>query len=85
MKTLALLLSASLAVVMPLHAQEKKESAYQLSDHSFKAHDAVEMFGRLALPSAKKPRAVVIYVQTAEGATVDAEASLGTGQDGQLS
>lgn len=80
MKTLALLLSASLTVVTPLHAQEKKESTYQITDHPFKAHDTVEMFGRLALPTAKKPRAVVIYVQTAEGATVDQKRPLGRGK-----
>jgi pimeloyl-ACP methyl ester carboxylesterase len=42
-----------------------------LVDIEFRAHDGVEMFGRLALPKDKKPRAIVLYVQTAEAATVD--------------
>jgi hypothetical protein len=36
------------------------------------------MLGRLVLPSAEKSRAIVIYVQTAEGATVDQKRPLGT-------
>jgi pimeloyl-ACP methyl ester carboxylesterase len=35
----------------------------------FQSHDGHAMFGKLTLPDA--PKAVVIYVQTAEGATVD--------------
>lgn len=37
----------------------------------FKSHDDYDMFGKLVLPKSAAPRAIVIYVQTAEGATVD--------------
>lgn len=37
----------------------------------FKSHDGYRMFGKLILPLSGKPKGLVIYVQTAEGATVD--------------
>ncbi len=37
----------------------------------FKSRDGHEMFGKLTLPASGSPRAIVISVQTAEGATVD--------------
>lgn len=37
---------------------------------AFKTHDGLDMYGKLVLPVGA-PAAVVIYVQTAEGATVD--------------
>src|SRR5688572_3324019 len=53
---------------------------YVRKDISFKAHDEVAMFGRLVLPGSNAPRAIVIYVQTAEGATVDQKRPLGNGK-----
>lgn len=38
---------------------------------SFQSHDGHAMFGKLVVPESRPPRAVVIYVQTAEGSTVD--------------
>jgi len=49
-------------------------------DITFKAHDDVQMFGRLVSPKSDSPRAIVIYVQTAEGATVDQKRLLGGGK-----
>ncbi len=40
-------------------------------DLPFESHDGHGMFGRLTLPASGAPRAIVLYVQTAEGATVD--------------
>ncbi len=50
-------------------AQEK--STVKNIEVPFKSHDGHEMLGKLVLPSSGEALAVVIYVQTAEGATVD--------------
>ena len=60
--------------------QEKRQPDYAVLDFAYKAHDDVEMFGRLVLPKSRSPRAVVIYVQTAEGATIDMKRPLGGGK-----
>ncbi len=59
---------------------EKLQPAYAVTDVTFKAHDDVKMFGRLVLPKSNPPRAIVIAVQTAEGATVDMKRPLGGGK-----
>ena len=61
-------------------APEKRQADYAVTDITFKAHDDVKMFGRLVLPKSNSPRAVVIYVQTAEGATIDMKRPLGDGK-----
>lgn len=61
-------------------ATEKPQPNYLITETTFKSHDDVEMFGRLVLPQSNSPRAVVIYVQTAEGATIDMKRSLGNGK-----
>ncbi|MEX2242986.1 MAG: prolyl oligopeptidase family serine peptidase [Fimbriimonadaceae bacterium] len=43
----------------------------------FKSHDGHEMFGKLVTPAGRGPFPVVIYVQTAEGMTVDMKRPLG--------
>lgn len=45
----------------------------------FASWDGMELFGRLVLPSSEAPRAIVLYVQTAEGGTVDMKRPLGGG------
>lgn len=64
--------------------QERGQAApkpdYITTDITFKAHDDVGLFGRLVLPKSKQPRAIVLFVQTAEGATVDQKRSLGRGK-----
>lgn len=50
------------------------------TDVPFQAHDGVDMFGRLVLQKNGKPRAIVVYVQTAEGATIDQKRPLGGGK-----
>jgi pimeloyl-ACP methyl ester carboxylesterase len=51
-----------------------------VADITFQAHDGTEMFGRLVSPKSDSPRAILIYVQTAEGATVDMKRPLGDGK-----
>lgn len=46
----------------------------------FKTHDGHEMFGKLTLPKGQGPFPLVIYVQTAEGMTVDMKRQLGAGK-----
>lgn len=53
---------------------------YAVAGITFNAHDGAEMFGRLVSPKSNPPRAIVIYVQTAEGATIDMRRSLGGGK-----
>lgn len=52
-------------------ADEPAPKATTTAEVKFKSHDEHEMFGKLTLPALGAPRAVVIYIQTAEGATVD--------------
>ncbi|MEM7386328.1 MAG: alpha/beta hydrolase, partial [Verrucomicrobiota bacterium] len=50
-------------------------------DIEFKTHDNHPMHGRLFLPETKAPpRAIVVSVQTAEGATIDMKRPLGKGK-----
>lgn len=46
----------------------------------FKSHDGHEMYGKLVTPEGSGPFPVVIYVQTAEGMTVDMKRPLGGGK-----
>jgi hypothetical protein len=41
------------------------------SEHSFESHDGHEMFAKLTLPPGEGPHPVMVYVQAAEGMTVD--------------
>lgn len=74
------------AVLAAVHAaafaQDKPDMVpnYRVSDIDFTAHDQVTMFGRLVLPKTGRPRAIVVAVQTAEGATVDMKRPLGKGK-----
>lgn len=61
-------------------APDKLQPDISLTDISFKSHDDVKMFGRLVLPKLNAPRAVVIYVQTSEGSTIDMKRPLGNGK-----
>lgn len=49
----------------------------QTREIAFVSHDGHPMFGKLTLPDTTSRHAVVIYVQTAEGMTVDMKRSLG--------
>jgi len=53
---------------------------YNSREISFKTFDDLPMSGRLVLPRTNPPRAIVIYVQTAEGATIDQKRPLGGGK-----
>jgi pimeloyl-ACP methyl ester carboxylesterase len=61
----------------PAARPEAQSTLSSSKDVTFQAHDGVEMFGRLVLPKDARPRAIVIYVQTAEGATIDQKRALG--------
>ena len=52
-------------------AQTVAASKSQTTEISFKSHDDLPMLGKLTAPNTNGPYAVVIYVQTAEGMTVD--------------
>lgn len=86
-RTTTFLLLAGMAMFMVcqfVHAAEQtnaaRQPAYITRDLAFQTHDGLAMLGRLALPITNPPRAVVIYVQTAEGATIDMKRPLGNGK-----
>jgi pimeloyl-ACP methyl ester carboxylesterase len=64
---IAILLAFVSFVVLPLPSAQAGARTLEVA---FRSHDEHEMFGKLTLP-AGTPRAVVVYVQTAEGMTVD--------------
>jgi alpha-beta hydrolase superfamily lysophospholipase len=72
--------SLTLAQEASAAASEAVAAEYQSTDLEFKGHDGVDLFGRLVLPKDRKPRAIVVYVQTAEGATIDQKRPLGEGK-----
>ena len=59
--------------VHPASTDESQENRAKTKtiEIPFKSHDGYEMFGKLTLPDSDGRHAVVIYVQTAEGMTVD--------------
>ena len=59
---------------------DEQSTQFTSTDVPFLAFDGVEMFGRLVLPKGAKPSAIVLYVQTAEGATIDTRRPLGDGK-----
>ncbi len=79
MKSLFVILAIAFISPHVAFSQEAPDD-YLTTDVQFKAHDDVAMFGRLVLPKSNEPRAIVISVQTAEGATVDMKRSLGEGK-----
>ena len=75
-----LLLICSICL-LPARGQEPVSNAQaKTSALTFKSHDGHEMFGKLTLPSARGRYPVVIYVQTAEGMTVDVKRQKGRGE-----
>lgn len=54
--------------------------APQTIEIPFTSHDGHPMFGKLTAPDTKGRHAVVVYVQTAEGATVDMKRPMGGGR-----
>ena len=50
------------------------------TEHAFETHDGYALAGRLTLPAGEGPHPVVIYVQTAEGMTIDMRRPLGGGR-----
>lgn len=68
--------------IHPAHAYQESQTAAvktKTIEIPFKSHDGHEMFGKLTLPQSGAPHAVVIYVQTAEGMTVDMKRPDGRG------
>src|SRR6185436_11992924 len=55
------------------------EVAWKTMEIAFKSHDGYAMFGKFLRPEKGAPRAVVVYVQTAEGMTVDMKRPDGRG------
>ncbi|NOT29372.1 MAG: hypothetical protein HOP15_02860 [Planctomycetes bacterium] len=60
-------------------AKSGRARAGEPIDVAFSTHDGHEMYGKLTLPGSGAPRAVVVYVQTAEGMTVDMRRPNGRG------
>jgi len=76
------LLSATLLLAshIPVRAQAPLSGASPKTiDVPFTSHDGYEMFGKLTIPASAPPRLLVIYVQTAEGMTVDMKRPNGRG------
>jgi dienelactone hydrolase len=66
-----------LSAVLALAMVQDVPAAHEVH---FKSHDGHEMFGKLTVPKGRGPFPVVIYVQTAEGMTVDMKRPLGGGK-----
>ncbi len=69
------MLCAAIAISMA-HVQPQTRTV----EVHFKTHDGHDMFGKLVTPQGSGPFPVVIYVQTAEGMTVDMKRPLGGGR-----
>jgi pimeloyl-ACP methyl ester carboxylesterase len=70
------------AFAVPLGAENEVQGGLAQAktvEIPFTSHDGYEMFGKLTIPASNGLHAVVIYVQTAEGATVDVKRSNGHG------
>jgi len=67
--------------IVTLHAQQVPQTAAKTRtvELPYTSHDGYEMFGKLTLPEAGGPAPVVIYVQTAEGMTVEMRRPNGRG------
>jgi uncharacterized protein (TIGR03067 family) len=57
--------------IVPEFANVSAVEAARIIDVPFQSQDHREMFGKLYLPESAPARAIVVYVQTAEGSTVD--------------
>src|SRR5215510_9700819 len=70
-------LAINLLVSCFINAQTATDSSKQstikttTAELPFKSYDGYDMFGKLTLPDTRGRHAVVIYVQTAEGMTID--------------
>jgi hypothetical protein len=61
-------------------AQAPAPAAPRTIDVPFTSHDGHPIFGKLTLPDSGAPQALLMYVQTAEGAAVDMKRPLGGGK-----
>jgi pimeloyl-ACP methyl ester carboxylesterase len=78
------LLAALVMSLLPLAAGAQESAPAQsrpvwTAEIPFKSHDGRDLFGILTLPEGRKPLAIVVYVQTAEGATVHMKRPKGRG------
>jgi dienelactone hydrolase len=73
-------LLTALSITTPHHASARAPATAKTVEVPFASHDGHPMFGKLTLPEAGGPHAVVIYVQTAEGMTVDMKRPKGRGE-----
>lgn len=73
-------ITALLGVLMaavPAAAQDAPP--FRTTEHAFVSHDEHPMLGRLTLPAGDGPHPLVVYVQTAEGMTLDMKRPDGQG------
>jgi pimeloyl-ACP methyl ester carboxylesterase len=70
----------TLVAAVQLGAQSPPAVDAQTVELPFTSHDGYPMLGKLTLPASSGAHAVVIYVQTAEGMTVDMKRPQGRGE-----
>jgi dienelactone hydrolase len=63
--------------IVSAQTTETPKPTYKTVEVKFRSYDGYDMFGKLVVPTKPGKHPVVIYVQTAEGATVDMKRSLG--------
>ena len=78
---LALAISATVLVAVSagVRAQNAPAVKAQTTEITFTSHDGYPMRGKLTVPNTTRPYAVVVYVQAAEGMTVDMKRPLPNG------
>jgi pimeloyl-ACP methyl ester carboxylesterase len=78
-RRLALAISATVLVGLSAHAQSALAAKAETTEIAFTSHDGYPMRGKLTVPNTAGPYAVVIYVQAAEGMTIDMKRPLPKG------
>ena len=72
-------IAALIATTTVAHAQENVAESVA-TEIRFSSHDDLEFLGRLTTPRSEGPHPVVIYVQTAEGMTIEQRRPKGGGE-----
>ena len=76
---IGVLLAPSFSLARDADAGQEAAVKTKTIEIPFRSHDGYEMFGKLTLPETRGRHGVVIYVQTAEGMTVDMKRRDGRG------
>jgi predicted esterase len=73
------LLAGCAGLLLGIHTARAQAPTTKTIEIPFTSHDGYEMFGKLTIPALVPARLLVIYVQTAEGMTVDMKRPNGRG------